>query len=50
MYSQLALTNQAGTLSFATNARHPPKLVMSRAPAIASASTKKPFTSRPSRS
>ena len=30
------------------NARQPPKLEMSRAPAIASASTRKPFTPRPS--
>ena len=39
---------QTGASSCAMKARQPPKLEMSRAPAIASASTRKPFTLRPS--
>ena len=41
---------QTGACSRATNARQPPKFEMSRAPSVASASTKKPFTVRPSAS
>ncbi len=45
-----ALRSHARTFACAMNARQPPKAEMSRAPWVASGSTRKPFTVRPSAS